>query len=74
MFYSSIAAECLRICRATSSDTHATTSINAVVSRMVKQGAAMGRMKNTINKMLNRHRISHKFGLHDNSFVNKLFK
>ena len=73
MFYSSIAAECLRICRATSSHTHAASSINAVVSRMMNQGAEMNRMKGTITKMLNRHRISHKFGALDNSFVHKLF-
>ena len=74
MFYSSIAAECLRVCRATSSDSHATASINAVVSRMIKQGAKMERVKGTVTKMLNRHRISQKFGILDNSFVHKLFK
>ena len=74
MFYSSIAAECLRICRATSNHTHAASSINAVVSRMMNQGAEMNRMKGTITKMLNRHCISHKFGALDNSFVHKLFR
>ena len=74
MFYSSIAAECLRVCRATSSDENAATSIKAVVSRMIKQGAKMDRVKGTVTKMLNRHRISAKFGILDNSFVHKLFK
>ena len=74
MFYSSIAAECLRICRATTIDKHATSSIKSVVSRMVKQGAVMSRAKSTVMKLLNRHNISEKFGFKDNSFVNRLFK
>ena len=74
MFYSSIAAECLRICRATTIDKHATSSIKSVVARMVKQGAVMDRTKATVIKLLNRHNISEKFGFKDNSFVNRLFK
>jgi hypothetical protein len=74
MFYSSIAAECLRICRATSLGAHAKTSIKTVLARMIKQGAVMSRMKNSISKMFNRHQINQKFGVHDNSFVNKLFE
>ena len=73
MFYSSIAAECLRICRATSDHGHAAASINAVASRMVNQGAEINRMKGTVTKMLNRHRISEKFGVPNNTFVRKLF-
>ena len=74
MFYSSIAAECLRICRATTIDKHATSSIKSVVTRMVKQGALVDRTRSTVIKLLNRHNISEKFGFKDNSFVNKLFK
>ena len=74
MFYSSIAAECLRICRATSNYTYAATSINAVVSRMINQGAKMDRVKGTVTKMLNRHSISKKFGVPNNNFVHNLFK
>ena len=73
MFYSSIAAECLRICRATSDSTSATSSINAVVSRMINQGAKMDRVKGTVTKMLNRHSISQKFGVSNNNFVRNLF-
>ena len=73
MFYSSIAAECLRICRATSDHGHAAASINAVASRMVNQGAEINRMKGTVTKMLNRHRIREKFGVLNNAFVRKLF-
>ena len=39
MFYSSIAAECLRVCRATSSETQAVKSIKALHLRMCAQGA-----------------------------------
>ena len=73
MFYSSIAAECLRICRATTIGKHATSSIKSVVARMVNQGAILDRTKATVIKTLNRHNISEKFGFNDNSFVNKLF-
>ena len=73
MFYSSIAAECLRICRATSLATDAITSMKTVVARMVKQGAVVSRMKNSIIKMFNRHQINQKFGVNDNSIVPKLF-
>ena len=73
MFYSSIAAECLRICRGTSDRTNATSSINAVVSRMINQGAKMDRVKGTVTKMLNRHSISQKFGVSNNNFVRNLF-
>ena len=69
MFYSSIAAECLRICRATSSKMHATASIKKVVTRMIKQGADPSKMESCISKMFNRHDINNKFGVNDNSFV-----
>lgn len=39
MFYSSITAECLRICRATTSSTQAVSSLNTLLDRMIKQGA-----------------------------------
>ena len=74
MFYSSIAAECLRICRATSSKIHATASIKKVVTRMIKQGADPSKMEFSISKMFNRHDINQKFGVNDNSFVGQLFR
>ena len=74
MFYSSIAAECLRICRATSSKVHATASIKIVVARMIKQGADPSKMEFCISKMFNRHDINQKFGVNDNSFVGQLFR
>ena len=72
MFYSSIAAECLRICRATSLTRHATSSIHSLMARMSNQGADGDKMKGSIRKMLSRHRINEKFGIHDNSFTNQL--
>ena len=73
MFYSSIAAECLRICRATSASADAISSIHTLLARMTKQGAQVSRMKSSIVKMFNRHQINKKFGIHDNSFTNTLF-
>ena len=72
MFYSSIAAECLRICRATSLTGHATSSIHSLMARMSNQGADNAKMKGSIRKMLSRHHINEKFGIHDNSFTNQL--
>ena len=73
MFYSSIAAESLRICRATSTISYAKTSIQALVDRMVKQGADRTKMKYSIKKMFNRHQINHKYGLQGKGFVNQIF-
>ena len=73
MFYSSIGAECLRICAATSVGLHATSSIKAVISRMSKQGADMRNMKNSVTKTLNRHQIHLKYGANDGSFTRDLF-
>ena len=73
MFYSSIAAECLRIARATSSDTQAIVSIKSLLSRMCNQGADKWKMKNFITRAFNRHQIGLKYGVTDNSFVNQLF-
>ena len=73
MFYSSIAAECLRICRATSSDHQAIASIKSLLARMDSQGADRLKMKNFITKAFNRHHINQKFGIADNSFVNRIF-
>ena len=73
MFYSSIAAECLRICRATSTANNARLSIQSIVSRMCKQGANIPMMKNCISKTLQRHNINTKMGYEDNKFVKQLF-
>ena len=73
MFYSSIAAESLRICRATSTRNDAKTSISKLVDRMMKQGADKTRISNSIKKMVNRHHINHKYGMQGKEFVKELF-
>ena len=74
MFYNSIAAECLRICRAASASGHATSSIKVLLARMAKQGADMFKMRNCVTKTFNRHQINLKYGIHDNSFIDQLFR
>jgi hypothetical protein len=73
MFYSSIAAECLRICRATSTAEDAATSIRSIITRMINQGAKAGMVKNCISKTLRRHNVHAELGYGDNNFVNQLF-
>ena len=73
MFYSSIAAECLRICRATSSDTQAIVSLKSLILRMSNQGAEETKMKNFITRACNRHQISLNYGVTIDSFINRLF-
>ena len=73
MFYSSITAETLRICRASSTSNNASSSIQALVTRMEKQGADTMKMKNSIRRMVNRHRINEKYGIQGNEFINQIF-
>ena len=73
MFYSSIAAECLRICRATSSDTQAASSITSLLTRMRNQGADKSVMKNSLTRAFNRHQIGLKFGTTVSTLVNLMF-
>ena len=73
MFYSSIAAECLRICRATSSDTQAASSITSLLTRMRNQGADKSMMKNSLTRAFNRHQIGLKFGTTVSTLVNLMF-
>jgi len=73
MFYSSIAAESLRICRASSTSNKAKASIQTLVDRMVTQGADRVHMKNSIKKIFNRHQVNLKYGIQANGFVNQIF-
>ena len=61
MFYSTISTECLRICRSTSELEPAVTSIKALISRMVKQGAEINKLKNCIRRSFNKHLIHIKY-------------
>ena len=73
MFYSSIAAESLRIFRASSTSHNAVQSVKTLVTRMINQGAIVVQMKNSIVKMINRHGINLKFGTVGNDLVNQIF-
>ena len=64
MFYSSIAAECLRVCRATSSENQAILSIKSLLFRMGRQGADNFKMKNFITRAFNRHQIGSQVWCH----------
>ena len=58
MFYSSICAEVLRICRATSNLTDTIHSVRSLIIRMYKQGAAKQVLKVALTRNLNKHHIS----------------
>ena len=73
MFYASISAECLRICRATSVAVQAIESIKVFLSRMESQGANRDKVKNYIRRTFNRHQISGKYNLTANDFVSAIF-
>ena len=55
MFYSTISAEVLRICRATSSYSFFLDSVKKLISRMSKQGADTAGIKKVVTKMMCRH-------------------
>jgi len=74
MFYSSIAAESLRIFRASSTSNHAIASIQTLVTRMIGQGANVPVMKSCISKMINRHQINLKYGTINNNIINRIFR
>ena len=58
MFHSTIGAEILRICRASSSYTSFIQSSFPFISRMMKQGANQSALKNVITKFINRHQTT----------------
>ena len=55
MFYSSIGAEVLRICRSTSKFTDAITSVKTLLQRMVSQGALHNKTKQVVNKVIRKN-------------------
>ena len=55
MFYSTISAEILRICRATYKYTNFLLSCEKLIIRMIKQGAKPLGIKNVVCKMIKRH-------------------
>ena len=71
MFYSTICAEVLRICRATSSMDDAVLSVKSVVNRMIKQGASKETLRVFLKRSLNKHQISvRKFDTTTENFIN----
>ena len=73
MFYSSIAAECLRISRSTSSVEQTVLTISSLFSRMYQQGAEKSKMKNAVSKAFNKHQIGNKFNISTYELLNRLF-
>ena len=73
MFYASIAAECLRICRATSALDSALSSVTSLLTRMTQQGAHSTTMKTYIKRTLQKHKIYNKFKTTNEILVNRLF-
>ena len=55
MFYSSFGAELLRIARASTHTEDFSFSANKLISRLLKQGGKIVRVKNSINKTFGRH-------------------
>ena len=55
IFYSSICAETLRITRASNNSNSFSSSIKALVTRMLKQGAYKEKFSNTLFKFFNKH-------------------
>ena len=74
MFYSSIAAESLRIFRASSTSSHAISSVQTLVTRMIRQGANISAMKSCVSKMINRHQINLKYGMIGNDIIARIFE
>ena len=72
MFYSSIAAEMLRIFRASSTINHAVLSIKTLVTRMLNQGANIQALKRSMAKMINRHEVHLKYGTTCKNIVNHI--
>ena len=73
MFYSTVCAEVLRICRATSSLNDAISSVKILITRMLNQGATKPTLTTFLTKSLNKHRIPlSRFNTSTKDFINKL--
>ena len=73
MFYSTISTECIRICRSTSELAPAASSIKALISRMVKQGAEIGKLINCIRRSFNKHLVHVKYNTTTQHIITSLF-
>ena len=73
IFFSTIGAETLRICKASSSLTHFVSSCSPFYKRMLKQGAKIYDIKAVFHKFYNRHRsVFSKFGVPCDVIISKL--
>ena len=72
MFYSSIGAEILRISRVSSCPELFLQSSQAVINRMISQGAKKEQLTKTLKKMYGRHETLRHFGTNASDFVNSL--
>ena len=73
MFYSSVGAEILRICRVSSTTFDFNASAKTLISRVCKQGAKNDRLVRTLKKMYGRHDALRRFGTNASGFVKSLF-
>jgi len=72
MFYTTIAAECLRICRSTSDLEPAINSIKTLFLRMKLQGAETDKFNNSINRIFNKHNIYDKYNTNKRTILTML--
>ena len=73
MFYSTISAEILRICRATTEFDNFVTTTRVLIQRMRKQGASNKGIINIINKLFHRHSVEfEKYNKMSNDIVSLL--
>ena len=73
IYYSSIGAEILRICKASTNKNDCINSAKLLISRMICQGAEKVRLRNTLRKFYGRHmQIFQKVSENSIDFVNLL--
>jgi len=73
MFYSTIASEIIRICKATTLFDDFVTSVKSLITRMHVQGAVKSSLSCVCMKMLNRHGILfEKYSLRNKEILNSI--
>ena len=75
MFYSSLGAEFLRICRVTSNLEDVLVTSALLINRMIKQGANERRIKSTLDKVINKHHcIFQKYNAGNNEIIRMILQ
>ena len=73
MFFSTISAEILRICRANTCKESFIKTSQALIRRMIKQGADSFGIKRILTKMMNRHTADFKkFNISNSHLIERL--